>query len=90
MVYVMEALDQRLVPLMQQIYPGGVADYHRDPFGASLFVSYRVPAAAVAQGRGLIARFYPGASTDGAPTICLLYTSPSPRDRTRSRMPSSA
>ena len=30
---------------------------------------------------------------DGAATmdwICLLYTSPSPRDRTRSRMPSSA
>ena len=24
------------------------------------------------------------------PNICLLYTSPSPRDRTRSRMPSSA
>ena len=24
------------------------------------------------------------------PLICLLYTSPSPRDRTRSRMPSSA
>ena len=24
------------------------------------------------------------------PTLCLLYTSPSPRDRTRSRMPSSA
>ena len=28
---------------------------------------------------------------EGAPSnICLLYTSPSPRDRTRSRMPSSA
>ena len=26
----------------------------------------------------------------GQPYICLLYTSPSPRDRTRSRMPSSA
>ena len=26
----------------------------------------------------------------GVATICLLYTSPSPRDRTRSRMPSSA
>ena len=25
-----------------------------------------------------------------SPYICLLYTSPSPRDRTRSRMPSSA
>ena len=27
---------------------------------------------------------------DGCDTTCLLYTSPSPRDRTRSRMPSSA
>ena len=27
---------------------------------------------------------------DGTKTACLLYTSPSPRDRTRSRMPSSA
>ena len=27
---------------------------------------------------------------EAAPSICLLYTSPSPRDRTRSRMPSSA
>ena len=26
----------------------------------------------------------------GLVTFCLLYTSPSPRDRTRSRMPSSA
>ena len=25
-----------------------------------------------------------------SPSVCLLYTSPSPRDRTRSRMPSSA
>ena len=29
-------------------------------------------------------------SPDGDPMRCLLYTSPSPRDRTRSRMPSSA
>ena len=27
---------------------------------------------------------------DGLAKVCLLYTSPSPRDRTRSRMPSSA
>ena len=27
---------------------------------------------------------------DGYQGVCLLYTSPSPRDRTRSRMPSSA
>ena len=30
------------------------------------------------------------AAVSGAPPSCLLYTSPSPRDRTRSRMPSSA
>ena len=27
---------------------------------------------------------------DSLDTVCLLYTSPSPRDRTRSRMPASA
>ena len=32
----------------------------------------------------------PPVELDGLPYICLLYTSPSPRDRTRSRMPSSA
>ena len=33
----------------------------------------------------------PGAGgTIGSRQVCLLYTSPSPRDRTRSRMPSSA
>ena len=30
------------------------------------------------------------ATIDNIHTDCLLYTSPSPRDRTRSRMPSSA
>ena len=32
----------------------------------------------------------PKTAEKGFPYICLLYTSPSPRDRTRSRMPSSA
>ena len=32
----------------------------------------------------------PAAPARSAPKTCLLYTSPSPRDRTRSRMPSSA
>ena len=32
----------------------------------------------------------PGTATQGDDYTCLLYTSPSPRDRTRSRMPSSA
>ena len=50
---------------------------------------------------GANCKIYPGAVIAGTPqdlkyqgeetlTFCLLYTSPSPRDRTRSRMPSSA
>ena len=31
-----------------------------------------------------------GTPVDAKPIICLLYTSPSPRDRQKSRMPSSA
>ena len=31
-----------------------------------------------------------GSGTNEEPIVCLLYTSPSPRDRIRSRMPSSA
>ena len=44
---------------------------------------------------GAQATFYGGGAIASAPAVsspkpCLLYTSPSPRDRTRSRMPSSA
>ena len=38
----------------------------------------------------LFLEFYPGFAAGGVSRICLLYTSPSPRDATLSRMPSSA
>ena len=34
--------------------------------------------------------FHGGTAASGVPQSCLLYTSPSPRDTTASRMPSSA
>ena len=37
-----------------------------------------------------VARHHQKAKDIGLPGICLLYTSPSPRDKHRSRMPSSA
>ena len=39
---------------------------------------------------GLTKRYGALAAVDDLSFTCLLYTSPSPRDRTRSRMPSSA
>mgnify|MGYP003309214622 CR=1 FL=1 len=39
---------------------------------------------------GIVGESGSGKSTIANAIICLLYTSPSPRDRTRSRMPSSA
>ena len=41
-------------------------------------------------GRRLGVKKYGGETVIPGNIICLLYTSPSPRDRTRSRMPSSA
>ena len=73
----------------------GVAIAHKDIFctqgvrttcGSRMLDNFVSPydATVVAKLRGA------GAVVLGKTNICLLYTSPSPRDRTRSRMPSSA
>ena len=46
--------------------------------------------AAVAAGAGVILMSHLGRPVEGEASDCLLYTSPSPRDLRRSRMPSSA
>ena len=46
--------------------------------------------AAIAEAEGRFSRSRVSLKDQNGLTICLLYTSPSPRDRTRSRMPSSA
>ena len=44
----------------------------------------------VAKGHGSVCDIFIQKAESALLTDCLLYTSPSPRDRTRSRMPSSA
>src|SRR5664280_947799 len=72
-----------------------------DPTATSLHIGSLVPIMALAhmqlQGNKPIALVGGGTGLIGDPSgktelrqVCLLYTSPSPRDRTRSRMPSSA
>ena len=70
------------------------------PVGAATretFTYQQVPVGEPAAGQILVKNEYlsldpamRGWMNEGKSYICLLYTSPSPRDRTRSRMPSSA
>ena len=63
--------------------PQGLEDAARDlagRFGAAVEVTVG----------DTLTREFPGNSRVSVSPTCLLYTSPSPRDRTRSRMPSSA
>ena len=58
-------------------------------FGELIDRSQREPIAVTRRGR-TVAYVVSGHDMEELSNVCLLYTSPSPRDRTRSRMPSSA
>ncbi|RME84756.1 MAG: hypothetical protein D6775_04595, partial [Caldilineae bacterium] len=51
--FILEPVDERLVPLLQQLYPGGEYQVHRDRYGRTLFLSYRIPRQAYDAARGL-------------------------------------
>ena len=67
--------------------PRVVLESMATPLSLAWLANYRT-----SQGRPvlIVPPFAPGVSTLELSLACLLYTSPSPRDRTRSRMPSSA
>ncbi len=51
--FILEPVDERLVPLLQQLYPAGRYEPQRDRFDRPLFLLYHVPRAAFDQARGL-------------------------------------
>ena len=85
-VYAAVALADSTEYLFNRIYE---APKHR-PIHIRLAIHWSI----ITLGSGLLAMslYMSGQFVDWAGTVgaCLLYTSPSPRDRTRSRMPSSA
>ena len=74
-------------PLLNAVYRPDPRS--RDQLRLSLTRSYRSPPTGALIARPAINREYPVTPVD-QPNTCLLYTSPSPRDRQKSRMPSSA
>ena len=85
------AFNQAFVPVLVQYKTDGLAELRLFLAQLSGMFSLTLTAvviAGVALAGPLSALFAPGFLDQ--PQRCLLYTSPSPRDRTRSRMPSSA
>lgn len=58
--FILEPVDERLVPLLQQLYPGGIYNAHRDRYGRTLFLSYHVPRALYDAARGLQTAYIAG------------------------------
>ena len=88
---------ERLVvsmPVDMVVVPGGEGDFGVLPGHAPLIASVRPGVIEIYDGREVSDRIFVAGGfaevTRERCTVCLLYTSPSPRDRTRSRMPSSA
>jgi len=85
------ALAERLQGTAVDVLINNAGVLNRDALGTLNFDSLRAQFEVNSVGplrvtQGLLPRLAPNAKV----IICLLYTSPSPRDRTRSRMPSSA
>lgn len=51
--FILEPVDERLIPLLQQLYPAGRYEPHQDRFGRALFLLYQMPRAAFDAARGL-------------------------------------
>jgi len=69
------------------IHDGLAIHWFQRLVGAVVIITGKTSQGVAARARELDIRHLIQGSTD---KLCLLYTSPSPRDRTRSRMPSSA
>lgn len=65
--FILEPVDERLVPLLQQLYPGGIYNAHRDRYGRTLFLSYHVPRALYDAARGLTSVYIPGTDPEQPP-----------------------
>ena len=69
----------------------GISDHAQEALGDIVFVELPEAGASVnSKEEVAVVESVKAASDIYSPLTCLLYTSPSPRDRTRSRMPSSA
>ena len=78
-------MSEKKINLLRRVAPGldTIIHYRRENFRFDVVAGLSVAAVALPVGIAY-------AEIAGVPSVCLLYTSPSPRDGLLSRMPSSA
>jgi DNA-binding beta-propeller fold protein YncE/4-amino-4-deoxy-L-arabinose transferase-like glycosyltransferase len=59
-LFILEPKDQLVLSLLQDLYPTGQQQLHKDRFGRLLFLSYHIPATAFAEAQGLTASYIAG------------------------------
>ncbi|MCP4165226.1 MAG: hypothetical protein GY759_04945 [Chloroflexi bacterium] len=65
--FILDPIDERLIPLFQQLYPSGILEAHQDRFGRTLFFTYRIPHTAYDAARGLQAGYSLGSDAATPP-----------------------
>ena len=74
-LYILEPRYTFLLESLQTFYPEGRLEEHLDPFGDTMFISYRVEHDEIVTAHGLTARYYLGLSWAGEPVVTRRETS---------------
>ncbi len=65
--FILQPTEDHLAPILQQLYPSGEYEVHRDRFGRTLFLTYRIPRSALDAAHGWQAAYIPGEDPTQAP-----------------------
>jgi 4-amino-4-deoxy-L-arabinose transferase-like glycosyltransferase len=74
-LYILEPYYTSLLEILQTFYPEGRLEEHLDPFGDTMFISYRVEHNEIVTAHGLTAQYYQGLSWAGEPAVTRHETS---------------
>ncbi len=82
-LFILEPKEDELLAMLQQLYPTGAFEPYQDRYGRTLFLSYRIPASAFDEARGLTVTYWAGVDRtqppvrqEKAPAIDFDFTTP--------------
>ncbi len=66
-LFILEPKETQIADLLQQLYPTGVLESHKDRYDRTLFLTFTLPAAAITEAQGLTATYWTGEDTAQPP-----------------------